>query len=99
MTACLDVPKKPRAKARRSTSKMSAYQYHESVLLAELVERLGPAPGKGFVDGTLGGGGHAAALLAAGARVIGLDQDPEALRFAEKRLAEFGDQFCAVHSS
>jgi len=99
MTACLDVPKKPRAKTRCSTFPMPAYEYHESVLLAELVERLAPAPGKVIVDGTLGGGGHTAALLAAGARVIGLDQDPEALRFAEKRLVEFGEQFCAVHSS
>ena len=75
------------------------YEYHESVLLAEIVERLAPAPGKVIVDGTLGGGGHAAALLTAGARVIGLDQDPEALAFAGERLAGFGEQFCAVHSS
>jgi len=99
MSACLDVPKKSRPRARRSPIKMPAYEYHESVLLAEVVERLAPAPGKVMVDGTLGGGGHTAALLAAGARVIGLDQDPEALRFAEKRLVEFGEQFSAVHSS
>jgi 16S rRNA (cytosine1402-N4)-methyltransferase len=78
---------------------MPAYEYHESVLLAELVERLVPAPGKVMVDGTLGGGGHSAALLTAGAQVIGLDQDPEALRFAGERLASFGGQFTAVRSS
>ncbi|MEI9893886.1 MAG: 16S rRNA (cytosine(1402)-N(4))-methyltransferase RsmH [Chthoniobacter sp.] len=52
-----------------------------------------------MVDGTLGGGGHTAAFLAAGARVIGLDQDPEALEFAGRKLVEFGDRFTAVHSS
>ena len=99
MSVCLPVPKKPRSKSRRKNLKMPAYEYHESVLLREVVERLAPAPGKVMVDGTLGGGGHTAALLAAGARVIGLDQDPEALTFAERRLVEFGDQFSAVHSS
>ena len=100
MTVCLAVPKKPRPKARRTRfDDTPAYEYHDSVLLAETVERLVPAAGKVMLDGTLGGGGHTAALLAAGARVIGLDQDPEALAFAEKRLAEFGDRFTAVHSS
>jgi 16S rRNA (cytosine1402-N4)-methyltransferase len=69
------------------------------VLLAETVERLAPAPGKVMVDGTLGGGGHAMALLAAGAQVIGLDHDPEALAFAGRRLVEFGDRFRPVRSS
>jgi 16S rRNA (cytosine1402-N4)-methyltransferase len=99
MTVCLDSPKKPRRKARRKTVKPRAYEYHESVLLAETVEALAPAPGKVIVDGTLGGAGHTAALLAAGARVIGLDHDPEALAFAQRRLVEFGDQFCAVRSN
>ena len=75
------------------------YEYHESVLLAETIERLAPAPGRIFLDGTIGGGGHAAALMAAGARVIGLDQDAEALDHAVRRLAEFGDLFQPVRSS
>lgn len=99
MTVCVEVPKKPRSKARRTPLKTRPYEYHESVLLAEIVERLAPAPGKVMVDGTLGGGGHTAAFLAAGARVIGLDQDPEALAFAGRKLIEFGDRFTAVHSS
>ena len=75
------------------------YEYHESVLLAETVERLAPAPGRIFLDGTIGGGGHAAALMAAGARVIGFDQDAEALAHAARRLAEFGELFQPVRSS
>ena len=99
MTASLPALSKSRLRPRRTPLKTSSYQYHESVLLTETVERLAPASGKVIVDGTLGGGGHTAALLAAGATVIGLDQDPEALAFAGKRLAEFGDRFRAVHSS
>jgi 16S rRNA (cytosine1402-N4)-methyltransferase len=97
MTACLELPAKPLT--RRKTLKTRTYEYHESVLLAEVVERLAPAPGKLIVDGTLGGGGHAAALLAEGAQVIGLDHDPAALEFAGRKLAEFGERFRAVRSS
>jgi 16S rRNA (cytosine1402-N4)-methyltransferase len=49
------------------------------------------------VDMTLGAGGHAAALLAAGVgRVVGVDRDPSALASAEERLSSFGDRFHAV---
>jgi len=72
---------------------------HRPVLLRETVELLSPDPGKIFLDGTLGGGGHAEALLAAGARVIGLDQDPRALEAARSRLAPYGDRFTAEHSN
>ncbi|EDY19765.1 S-adenosyl-methyltransferase MraW [Chthoniobacter flavus Ellin428] len=99
MSVCVEIPKKPRAKSRRPSLNPRPYEYHESVLLAETVERLAPAPGKVIVDGTLGGGGHTAALLAAGAQVIGFDQDPEALAFAGRKLAEFGGQFRPVHTS
>ena len=74
--------------------------FHTSVLLNEVLEVLAPGPGKTFVDGTLGGGGHAEALLEAGARVIGLDQDPEALKFTkENRLHRFGGQFQPVRAN
>lgn len=49
-----------------------------------------------LVDGTLGGGGHSEALLAAGAQVIGLDRDPRALAAATARLSKYGDRFRAV---
>ncbi|MFN3513718.1 MAG: 16S rRNA (cytosine(1402)-N(4))-methyltransferase RsmH [Phenylobacterium sp.] len=56
---------------------------HLSVLLAEVVEALEPAPGKTIVDGTFGAGGYSRAFLAAGAAVIAFDRDPSARRFAE----------------
>jgi len=60
---------------------------HQTVLLDAAVKVLQPGPGKVIVDGTLGGGGHAEALLASGATVIGVDRDPRALAAAEGRLA------------
>ena len=75
------------------------FEYHEPVLLGETVALLAPAPGKLFVDGTLGGGGHTEAFLEAGARVIGIDQDPQALAFAGQRLARFGDRFTPVRAN
>lgn len=73
--------------------------YHEPVLLRETLALLAPASGKLFVDGTLGGGGHTEAFLKAGAQVIGLDQDPQALAFAGERLAPFGEQFTPVRAN
>ena len=61
--------------------------YHQPVLADEVLSYLTNA--KTVLDGTLGGGGHSAALLAAGVpAVIGIDRDPDALRSAEARLAE-----------
>ena len=59
---------------------------HETVLRREAVELLAAGPGKLVLDGTVGGGGHAEALLEAGAEVVGLDQDPAALQAASRRL-------------
>ena len=56
---------------------------HVSVLLAEVMEALEPAPGKTIVDGTFGAGGYARAFQAAGATVIAFDRDPSAARFAD----------------
>jgi 16S rRNA (cytosine1402-N4)-methyltransferase len=63
--------------------------YHVPVLADEVVSFLRPAPGILFLDGTLGGGGHTERFLQAGARVIGLDRDPDALAHAGERLAEY----------
>ncbi len=63
--------------------------YHVPVLADEVVTFLRPAPGILFLDGTLGGGGHTERFLQAGARVVGLDRDAEALAHAGERLAPF----------
>ena len=60
--------------------------YHAPVLVAEVLERLGHA--RSVLDGTLGGGGHTAALIAEGAEVTALDRDPEAIAAARERLGE-----------
>ncbi len=70
--------------------------HHVTVLAAEAVEALQPAPGKVVVDATLGGGGHSERLLAAGAEVWGIDQDPAARRAARRRLAAYGDRLHVV---
>jgi 16S rRNA (cytosine1402-N4)-methyltransferase len=60
--------------------------YHAPVLVQEVVRVLANA--RRVLDGTLGGGGHSAALLENGATVVGLDRDPEALAAACSRLAD-----------
>ncbi len=66
--------------------------HHVTVLAHEAVDALQPAPGKVVVDATLGGGGHSELLLAAGAEVWGIDQDPAARRAARQRLASYGER-------
>lgn len=74
---------------------------HRPVLLRETIEMLAPQRGGLFVDATLGLGGHAEALLEANAdvRVIGIDRDPEALRYAADRFARFGRRFQSAHAN
>jgi 16S rRNA (cytosine1402-N4)-methyltransferase len=59
---------------------------HQTVLRDEVVALLAPRAGQRIIDATLGGGGHAEALLDCGADVIGVDRDPAALRAASARL-------------
>jgi len=67
--------------------------YHEPVMLKEVVDSLLVGRAGVYVDCTLGGGGHAYAILEnTDALVVGIDCDEEALHFAEKRLAEFGSR-------
>ena len=68
---------------------------HVSVLLAETIEGLAPRTNATCVDGTLGGAGHAEALLATtepAGRLLGLDADPAAIERGQARLARFGDR-------
>lgn len=69
---------------------MEDVTYHRPVLATETVELLAPRPGSLIVDGTCGGGGHTEAILRAGGEVLALDQDPDALEFAQIRLTSFG---------
>ncbi|RLE39097.1 16S rRNA (cytosine(1402)-N(4))-methyltransferase, partial [Candidatus Acetothermia bacterium] len=74
---------------------------HRPVMRTEAVRFLAPDRGRIYVDGTVGLGGHAAAILAAGpeVRLIGIDRDPQALRYAAARLAQFGDRVRLVHGN
>lgn len=66
---------------------------HKSILLPEVVEQLNIKPDGCYLDGTLGGGGHAYAVctrLDARGRYIGIDQDGDALETSRKRLEKFG---------
>lgn len=68
--------------------------YHVPVMVAEALKWMAPRLGGTYLDGTVGGGGHAEALLAAveGTRVYAVDRDPEAVQAARKRLRRFGDR-------
>jgi 16S rRNA (cytosine1402-N4)-methyltransferase len=68
-------------------------------MVAEVVEHLEPQRGGVFVDCTVGLGGHARALLEAGAsRLIGLDRDPAAVAAARDALSGYGDRVEVVHA-
>ena len=75
---------------------------HIPVLLQEVVEGLSPRPETRYIDATVGGGGHAKAVLAAagaGASLLGLDADPQALAAAHQVLQHFGDSVLLVESN
>ncbi|MGO4956427.1 16S rRNA (cytosine(1402)-N(4))-methyltransferase RsmH [Luteococcus sp. Sow4_B9] len=86
-----------------TTSATDPARIHVPVMLDRILELLTPALQGGervHVDGTLGMGGHAEAVLKAcpQARVIGIDRDPSALAIARGRLEPFGDRFTAVEA-
>lgn len=69
---------------------------HESVLLDEVLDALGPLKGARVVDGTFGAGGYSRALLNAGAAVVGIDRDPGVKGYSDALAAEFPDTFTFV---
>jgi 16S rRNA (cytosine1402-N4)-methyltransferase len=71
-----------------------------SVMSEEMIHYLSPHTEKTFVDGTLGGGGHAERILEASSpagRLIGIDRDLHAIEAARVRLERFGDRVILVH--
>lgn len=75
---------------------------HKSVLLRETIDSLKVKPGGIYVDGTLGGGGHAFELcsrLGKDGRLIGIDQDEAAISAASERLSEYKGQVTIVRSN
>jgi len=75
--------------------------YHDPVMVREVVAHLGVESGGLYFDGTLGGGGHTEAILEAGTdtRVLAVDQDPDALATAGKRLERFGARVRLIESN
>lgn len=84
---------RPASRVRFSSTAVIADDYHVPVLRSEAVEWLISDPSGTYVDGTLGGGGHSAALLEVlapqGGHLISVDRDPDALRTAGDRLKPY----------
>jgi 16S rRNA (cytosine1402-N4)-methyltransferase len=76
--------------------------YHIPVLVEPVLRHLLHTPDGIYVDGTLGGGGHAEAILthlSDHGRLIGLDADTDAISFSGKRLHQFGARFRCIHDN
>ena len=75
---------------------------HIPVLVEETIKALAVQPGGRYIDCTLGGGGHAAAILeqsAPGGQLLGIDADPEAINAARQRLEAYGDSTFLVNDN
>lgn len=88
--------------ARHIVSDLEIRPRHLPVMLEEVVALLRPQAGRRFVDGTFGGGGHAAALLASSVpdgQLLGLDRDAETLTAAASQFATFGQRCRLIHAN
>ncbi len=74
---------------------------HYSVMLSETVDALGVKSGGIYADGTMGGGGHSYEILSRkeDVRLVGIDQDKDAISASKKRLCEFGDRVTYVNDN
>jgi 16S rRNA (cytosine1402-N4)-methyltransferase len=72
---------------------------HVPVLYQSVLEWLQPQSDKRYLDGTVGGGGHAEGILRTGAWLLGLDRDPEALQTATRRLSAFAGRMILRQAS
>lgn len=83
--------------------------FHQPVLLKETIKGLDPKPGQNFIDGTLGGGGHAQMILEKttfrppnwerGGKLLGIDLDPKSIRYAQKKLRKFKSRVILVEDN
>lgn len=71
---------------------------HVPVMLSEVLEALQPSSGTIMLDGTFGAGGYTSALLEAGAKVIALDRDPDAIAAGAGLKARYGEQLDLIHT-
>jgi 16S rRNA (cytosine1402-N4)-methyltransferase len=79
----------------QTSEKEDEPEFHAPVMVDEVLEYLAVASGRLHVDGTVGGGGHAEAILEASSpegRLVGIDRDPEAVEASRRRLEHFGDR-------
>ena len=84
------------------TGERDASVHHTPVLIAETVEWLSVSPGKVYLDGTVGEGGHCEAILDASGPtgvVLGIDRDPRSVDAARQRLTGYGDRARIVHGN
>jgi 16S rRNA (cytosine1402-N4)-methyltransferase len=72
---------------------------HIPVLLAEVLEALSPLEGRLIVDGTFGAGGYSRAMLEAGASVVGIDRDPDAVAAGRQLEQAFKGRLRLVHGA
>ena len=76
--------------------------HHSPVLVAETLGWLSVGPGRVYLDGTVGEGGHSEAILEASGpngRVIGIDRDPRSVEAARRRLTHFGERAQIIHGN
>ncbi len=76
--------------------------YHIPIMLNEVLSFLEPERGGVFVDGTLGGGGHALAVLErlpSGSKLVGIDRDAEAISETEQKLSCYANTFITIHGN
>ncbi len=84
------------------TLTMTAAYSHEPVLLEESISALQIQPGGRYIDCTVNGGGHAAAILeesSPGGQLLGIDADPEAIKVAKERFKSYGNNVILVNEN
>ena len=75
------------------------YQFHNPVLLRQMLDNLKPQAGEIYIDGTFGAGGYSKAILSkANCKICAFDRDPNVKMFADKLKEQFADSFTFIHN-